>query len=166
MYLGICEVSRASAGPSTPEKRAPKRQRPSDAAVSSNPHAPAAAAAPAEVAAAEALRALSATAVCHKKRLCFLFADSPEKPAIVGAMLVHQFGEGNPFKALAEFAGVPVPLHLRQPVAITQRAAAYLRGMPTPLMFQDFSDPDTPPELNDIFEALHKSGNLSSTRKT
>ena len=162
MFLGICAVSKASAGPATPEKRAPKRRSPCDAAVS-GPHVPAAAEAE-EAAAAEALRALSLP-VCHKKRLCFLFADSAENPAIVGAMLVHQFGGGKPFKPLYEFADVPVPLHRRQPVAISERAAAYLRGMQTPLMFRDFAAPDTPPELNDIFEALHKSGNLA-TRKT
>lgn len=153
MFLGICAVSKPSAGPKTPEKRALKRQRPSDApTVSGDRHA--------TEEAAETLRALSVP-VCHKKRLCFLFADSPETPAIVGAMLVHQFGTGTPFKTVCEFADVPVPLHRRQPVPISQRAAAYLRDMQTPFMFRDFAAPDTPPELNDIFEALHKSGNLA-----
>ena len=152
MFLGICDVSRPSAGPRTPEKRALKRQRPSDAAVSGS-HATQ------ETEAAEALRALS-----HKKRLCFLFADSPDNPAIVGAMLVHQFGGGTPFKPVCEFADVPVPLHRRQTVPISQRAAAYLRGLPTSLMFLDFAAPDTPPELKDIFEALHKSGNLTARK--
>jgi hypothetical protein len=157
MFLGICAVSKASAGPGTPDKRATKRRRSSDAAVS-GPHVPAEATA--EEAAAEALRVLSLP-VCHKKRLCFLFADSPDNPAIVGAMLVHQFGGGMPFKVVCEFADVPVPLHKRQTVPISQRAAAYLRTMPTSLMFLDFAAPDTPPELSDIFEALRKSGNLS-----
>lgn len=156
MFLGICDVSRPSAGPQTPEKRALKRQRPNDAVVKGS-HATRRQ----ETDAAEALRALSAP-VCHKKRLCFLFADSRDNPAIVGAMLVHQFGGcGTPFKPVCEFADVPVPLHRRQIVPISQRAAAYLRGMPTSLMFLDFAAPDTPPELSDIFEALRKSGNLA-----
>lgn len=155
MFLGICTVSRPSAGPGTPEKRSLKRQRPSDAAVSGG-HA---AAAPRAEAAADR----PPSVFHHKKRLCFLFADSAETPAIVGAMLVHQFGRGQPFTKLCEFADVPVPLRRRQPVVISQRAAAYLRAQ-TPLLFRDFAAPDTPPELNDIFEALHKSGNLASLR--
>jgi hypothetical protein len=164
MFLGICAVSKAGGAPPTPE-RASKRPRPSDAAVSSS------FAAPAEAAAAEALRDLGAVpaktaktvkTLHHKKRLCFLFADSAETPAIVGAMLVHQFGGGTPFTKLCEFADVPVPLHHRKPVALSQRAAAYLRAQTskTPILFQDFAAPDAPRELNDILEALYESGNL------
>lgn len=168
MFLGICTVSKAGAAPPTPEKRASKRPRPSDAAVSVEAAAASveAAAASVEAAAAEALRDLSVPVkLHHKKRLCFLFADSAETPAIVGAMLVHQFGSGPPFTKLCEFADVPVPLHRRQPVALSQRAAAYLRAQTskTPLLFRDFAAPDAPQELNDILEALYKSGNLHKT---
>ena len=165
MYLGLysCPPPGKAVDPRTPDKRDAKRRR----------HATCE-----DQAAAAALAALAngpgpgateqppapARQLTYKRRLCFAVADHP--PAVVAAMLVHQLGTGRPFEVVSQALDAPAPLRGSRPVPISERAAEFVRvgvrDCGDRIMFTDFAAPDTPPELNDIFEALQKSGNLTA----
>lgn len=159
MYLGLYSCSPAKANPGTPDKRDAKRRRHAEATCEE------------EDAAADALTALakgqslpsppgSPSSLTYKKRLCFVVADQLQAPAVVAAAFVHQLGAGRPFAVVAQALDSPQPLRGRRAVPISKRAAEYVRNRAERLEFHDFATPETPPELNDIFEALQKSGNL------